>query len=120
MIDINIVKLSSETEGDKTKAIFRCEGDDQTVFAKLHAVRQPRPFGEIGWTLSASHCDESGTALRDDDDTVRIAGAKHQVIITSETPEDVLSRLDEGMQMLAGRIFIAVANERAAGSNTGE
>lgn len=99
-------RISISTEGEKTKAVYR-SGD---VFAKVHAIRLPLGFGEIGWRMTGSHCDADGKAIVIANGH-KIHAEPHLVKIASNSAEDVSERFNAGLEHVALRVFTAVAHE---------
>lgn len=79
------------------------------VFVKVHAMRT-FDFGSIKWRMSGSHCDADGKALAWGEGH-KIHPVQHVVEIQSSSREDIKARFDEGVEVIAERLLIAIENE---------
>lgn len=90
-----------------SKALYANGSGD---FAKVHAVRLPLGFGEIGWRMTGSHCDADGKAIAAANGH-KIHAEPHVVKIASNSAEDVSERFNAGLEHVARRVMTAVAHE---------
>lgn len=101
--------ISDEVTPEKRRRVYRCADG---TYVKVHAVPASVAFGRLYWTMSGSHCDESGRALMANGAT-KIHHEKEGCGIQSDAPVDIRQAFDAACLVVVERVRIAVAHEQA-------
>lgn len=81
-------------------------------FVKIHARRQPAPFGMLHWRVTGSLCGADGHALTDADGAPLVLGDvhAHEVTVMCDGGADPAATLDEGVALVIGRVVVAATH----------